>query len=190
MSINELTHISAIANFFHDQRYTDWFTTQGKREANKKIKEAMNQGTAVDLAIQALATQRVLGLPEPKKFKDEIASACKAWQTFIGTYEHDITGTQKEMVNEEQSLSGTFDFEFNGDEICDLKYATAIRPSYWVQLGGYRYLAGQSHRKLSVLRIDKSSDMYEYVVREDVEYLTQVFISTLNLYRFWQKESK
>lgn len=187
--MNEFTHISAIANFFHDQRYTDWFTDQGRREANKKIKEAMNAGTAVDLAIQALVTQQVLNLPTPKKFSMEIESACKAWIKFSEVYGHKVTAMQGTLNNEEQQLTGTFDLEFNEDEICDLKYATAIRPSYWVQLGGYRYLAGQRHRKLSVLRIDKNSDMYEYVVREDVDYLTQIFIGTLNLYRFWQKET-
>ncbi len=186
MPNSEPDHISAIVNYFHNQRYTDWFAEKGKREANKKIKEAMNQGTAVDLAIQALAMQRELGLPEPKKFQEEIASACKAWQIFIGTYEHKVTASQKTLVNEEQNIIGTLDFEFNGDEICDLKYATAIRPSYWIQLGGYSYLNECRNKKVSVLRIDKTSDMYEYVVREDVGYLVQVFISTLNLFRFWK----
>ena len=184
--MNEPDHISAIANFFHDQRYTDWFVDQGRREANKKIKEAMNAGTAVDLAIQTLSMLTEADLPQPKKFADEISSACKAWQTFVGTYEPRITASQKTLVNEEQNIIGTLDFEFNDDEICDLKYATAIRPSYWIQLGGYSYLNGSRNKKVSVLRIDKSSDMYEYTVREDVGYLVQVFISTLNLFRFWK----
>ena len=184
--MNEPDHISAIANFFHDQDYTDWFTTKGKREANKKIKEAMNQGTAVDLAIQTLSMLTEADLPAPKKFSDEVSSACKAWQKFIGTYEPTITARQRVVTNEQHNLIGTLDFEFNNDEICDLKYAIAIRPSYWIQLGGYRFLGGNVHKKLSVLRIDKSSDMYEYVVREDVEYLTNVFVSTMNMYRFWR----
>ena len=105
MSTNELTHISAIANFFHDQRYTDWFTTQGKREANKKIKEAMNQGTAVDLATQALVMQRILELPEPKKFSMEIESACKAWQKFTKVYDPKVTAMQSTLVNEKQHIT-------------------------------------------------------------------------------------
>ena len=184
--IAELDHISAIANFFHDQDYTDWFTTHGKREANRKIKEAMNAGTAVDLAIQSLAMLEEINLPKPVKFALEIESACKAWVKFQATYEPTITGRQRTIINEAHNLTGTLDFEFNENEICDLKYATAIRPSYWIQLGGYSYLNGGRNKKVSVLRIDKTSDMYEYVVREDVGYLVQVFISTLNLFRFWK----
>ena len=184
--MTELDHISSIANFFHDQDYTDWFTTHGKREANRKIKEAMNAGTAVDLAIQSLAMLEEIKLPKPVKFALEIESACKAWAKFQATYEPTITGRQRTIINEAHNLTGTLDFEFNSNEICDLKYATAIRPSYWIQLGGYRFLGGNTHTKLSVLRIDKSSDMYEYVVREDVEYLTNVFVSCMNMVRFWR----
>ena len=186
--MNNYDHISAIVNFFHDQDYTDWFCDKGRREANKTIKMAMGAGTEVDLAVQCLIKEG--RVHRPVKYSAEVESASKAFLEWNDTYEPEITGMQRTISNEEQKITGTFDLELNHNEICDVKYATAIRPSYWIQLGGYRFLSGNTHRRLSVLRFDKTSDMYEYVVREDVEYLTQVFISTLNLYRFWQREKK
>ena len=59
-------------------------------------------------------------------------------------------------------VAGTPDFIW-GKIIVDIKCSARISPTYFAQLGAYAFLSGRDVEDLAVLRLDKSTGLYEFL---------------------------
>ena len=168
--------ISAVSHYFKTEDYIGYVESTDKRSRNMAIKRAKLIGQRVDDIIK-------FGAEPDKKDKPEVHSAYKGWCSFVKNYNPSIQIGNR-FFNEELKITGELDLILNGDEISDIKCALHIFPEYWIQLGGY--LLVYPAKKVSIIRLSKTTDDYEYVVRENVDELKMLFVSALNLYRYWR----
>ena len=175
--------ISQVADFVKTEDFIDWIEKTEKRERTKRKNLALKIGTEVDGLIKGFVHNPIM----PTKMSAEVGSCFQAFTSWGENYSPSIV-TGERLFNKELGITGEPDLYLNNNEISDIKCSIAIRPSYWLQLGGYLLLPiGFEPKQVSILRLSKSDGSYEYKVRTDLENLKTLFISALNLYREFNK---
>jgi hypothetical protein len=176
--------ISQVASFIKTEGYIDWCDRTDKRTRNLAIKRAMKVGSAVDALIK-----EKIQLP-PDVFQDfksiEEENCLKAFCDWSNQNGHvNDVRVGKRYFSDTLKITGETDLETE-NEIIDIKCSLAIRPEYWLQMGGYCHLL-PNKTKVSILRLDKTTGAYEYQSVCDVERLKVLFVSVLNLYRYYKE---
>lgn len=161
--------VTEALNYFHEPWYIDWVHRVGRTEANRVKKSAMKIGTRVDELIKANGTPST-------KDKAEVHSCFSAFQKWLSTYSPLVVepGTRLLKSIEELEVTGEPDL-FVDDVLVDIKCSGKISPSYWIQVNMYRKLHG-STGKVAILRLDKHSGSYEYVVKDHEPFLCDVWL--------------
>lgn len=176
--------ITSIINYFVDPKLVDYRVKVGNRVANAAMKKAGNFGSMVDEAIRENWQSPTLPKPSP-----EGKQAIKAWQSWLNNYTPVELEFPETMFCDKLLVAGTPDFILE-DNIIDIKCSSSVKPVYFAQLGGYAYLQGLLKRKiggLGVLRLDKQTGMYEFVIASafglSVEDCVNYFLSLVYSYR-------
>lgn len=164
----EPTRITEVLNYFHQDWEIDWVCKVGKREANRIKKEAMAIGTRVDELIKKnpLSPDEFLG---PKKERQEIINCIGAYTKWLDIYKPKeiIPGTRLNATIDDYPVTGEPDLFVDG-VLVDIKCSSKISPNYWIQVNMYRYLQNRHtsmYDQVAILRLDKKTGSYEYVVQ-------------------------
>ena len=154
----EFERVTKIINHFMPQELVDYKVRVGNRVANAAMKKGGKFGTMIDEAIRKNWEN-----PVAEKVSDESKSALGAWNswatTHIGTRTMEFPET---YFSDSLLVAGTPDF-IMGNMIVDIKTSNRISPIYFAQLGAYAFLSGLPIEDLAVLRLDKSTGLYEFV---------------------------
>lgn len=173
--------ISQVSSFIKTEKYVEWCDKTDKRERNKAIKTAQKIGTEVDFLIKKSLEGESLPIIHDNA---EVLSCLDAFRRFDERNPNAMFVPGKRYFNESLKITGETDLE-SPDEIIDIKCSLAIRPEYWLQMGGYLHC--RDAKKVSILRLDKNTGGYEYQSVCDVERLKVLFVSVLNLYRYYKE---
>ena len=173
-----MIRITEVLSYFSEPWLVDWKLRTGKAEANRIGKASMRIGSRVDEVIKSccpiLNQTYIYSLPS--KEKDEVRQCLEAFNKWMNVYKPKevISGTRLYATIEGQEVTGEPDIFVDG-VLVDIKCASKISPSYWVQVNMYEYLNFMSKfpdgtiyfpRKVGILRLDKTTGSYEYVVKE------------------------
>ena len=181
-----MDRISQIVNYFHDDDYVDFVAKLGKREANAIFKRAMKIGSEVDSAIRS----EVNGLEVPAKLSPEARLALKGWESYKADHPNCKFKTLDRFSSLILNVTGEIDLlcEVHG-RLVSLKVASEIRPSYWIQEGGYCILLEEVNiivEEVEVVRFCKQVGIYEPKNTTKIAELKNLFLSNLNMMRFWR----
>ena len=167
-----MIRVTEVLSYFKEPWYIDWVHRVGRTEANKIGKAAMKVGNRVDEIIKAGGTPTTKDKPE--------VHACMAafnkWRS-IYTPLSLTNGTRLFKSIEEVEVTGEPDIFVDG-VLVDIKCAGKISLSYWVQVNMYRFLEGVEG-KVGILRLDKTTGSYEYVVKEYDPSLVAVWVGLM-----------
>lgn len=168
--------------YFSEPWLVDWKLMVGKAEANRISKSSMKIGSRVDELIKT-------GEKPTKKDKPEVHSCMQAfdkWRSIYTPLSLEI-GVRLFKSIEEVEVTGEPDI-FVDDVLVDIKCATKISPSYWIQVNMYRKLQGETG-KVGILRLDKTTGSYEYVVKDYDPSLVNVWCGLMRAMVYFKGES-
>ena len=167
-----MIRVTEVLNYFKEPWYVDWVCRVGKREANRVSKAAMKIGTRVDELIKSNGTPS-------SKDKPEVQCAMNAYAKWLHVYKPTliVNGTRHDTTIEGQEVSGEPDLFVDG-VLVDIKCSSKISPLYWVQVNMYSYLTNHLGR-VGILRLDKTTASYEYVVKDYDKSLVDVWLGLM-----------
>ncbi len=184
-------------NYFKEPWYIDWVHRVGRTEANKTAKKAMSIGSRVDELIKNRVNGEFTG--KTKKDSQEVLNCCQAFKKWEEVYKPtSIVPCERYFASiEGEEISGEPDIMVDG-VLVDIKCSAKISPSYWLQVNMYRYLqwltppgfklTEDNRYKVGILRLDKVTASYEYVVKEYDPSLVNVWLSLMRAYVYFNKE--
>lgn len=166
----QFERVTKIINHFMPPELVEYKVRVGKKLANASMKKAGKFGTMIDESIRKNWEK-----PIAPKVSEESKSALNAWDSWarshIGTKTMEFPET---YFSDALLVAGTPDFILGGNMIVDIKTSSRISPIYFAQLGAYASLrpalfgGDKPTEDLAVLRLDKSTSMYEFVKASDI----------------------
>ena len=187
--------VTEVLDYFKEPWYTNWVVRVGKREGNRVSKAALKVGTRVDEYIKTYAKGE-LGSAKRKE-KPEVESCLQAFEKWEKVY-------QPASIKPCTRLFATIDgIEVTGepdlmidDVLVDIKTSKHIDIKMWVQVNMYQYLSemrsayiGLTPPKVGILRLDKTTASYEYVVKDYDPSLVNVWCGMLRAFVVFNKEA-
>jgi len=168
--------VTEVLNYFLEPWVLDWTLKVGKKEANRIKKESMKIGTRVDEIIKKECVESSHIPTQYKKESQEVQNCLIAYRKWADVYKPKsiIPGTRLNAVVDGVAVTGEPDL-FVDDVLVDIKCSSKISPSYWVQVNVYKYLqvkqwsdpsAEMVKGKVAILRLDKVTGSFEYVVKD------------------------
>ena len=166
--------ITEVLSYFHEPWYVKWVHKVGLTEANKITKASMKVGSRVDLIIK---NPTMLD----KKESTEVTNCLFAYKKWLDVYKpKSITPCARLFATiEGHEVTGEPDIMVD-DVLVDIKCSSKISLSYWIQVNMYRFLQGNLVDKVGILRLDKVTSSYEYVVKDYDPKLVAVWYGLLN----------
>jgi len=169
----EPIRVTQVLDFFKEQWYIDWVHKVGKAQANKIGKAAMKIGSRVDEIIKKECVESSHIQTQYHKEKQEVQNCLIAYRKWADIYKpKSITPcTRLNATIDGLEVTGEPDLIVD-DVLVDIKCAGKISPKYWVQVNMYRYLQDpfnsfrEPRGKVGILRLDKTTGSYEYVVKD------------------------
>lgn len=156
-------------NYFKEPWYIDWVHRVGRTEANKISKASMKVGTRVDELIKTALVPTIKDSPEVHS----CIAAFNKWRSLYTPLSL-VNGIRLFKSIEEVEVTGEPDL-FVDDVLVDIKCASKISPSYWIQVNMYRQLQG-STGKVAILRLDKTTGSFEYVVKDYDPFMCVIWL--------------
>ena len=200
-----MIRVTEVLNYFAEPWKLEWYAKNGKAYCNRVSKAAMKIGTRVDEIIKSCPTHSEKWDVEwfTKKNPEEVRNCLTAYTKWEAVYKpKSITPCTRLFATiDGQEVSGEPDLLVD-DVLVDIKCSTKISPAYWVQVTMYRYLDHIKHAdiavppetfkfngKVGILRLDKQTGSYEYVV-QDYDY-DKVFVwcGLLKAYCYFKGDS-
>ena len=180
----EPIRVTEVLNYFKEPWYIDWVHKVGRTEANKIGKAAMKVGSRVDELIKDSGNGWVAHKTSDSQ---EVWNCCKAYNKWVEVYKPGIVcpGTRLFATIEGKEVTGEPDIFVDG-VLVDIKCSSKISPSYWVQVNMYRRLQGKSMDKVAILRLDKVTASYEYVVKDYDPKLVSVWCGIMRAYVYFK----
>lgn len=174
--MSEPISITTVLDAFKEQWYVDWVCRVGKAQANRIGKEAMAIGTAVDETIKT-------GKSSPKvSLKPFVITALEGYKKWREVYQPKVIIPGKRLYSKHNDIAITGEPDLYVDDVLvDIKCASKISPKYWLQVNMYRFLEG-SQGKVAILRLDKNTGAYEYVVKDYDPKCVSVWCGLLDAY--------
>ena len=191
--------ITEVLSYFKESWYIDWVCRIGKREANRISKASMKVGTETDRIIKLSLDPNNEGVPV--KVTPEVKNCWQAYQKWKTTYEPKIitAGTRLYATIEGHEVTGEPDL-YVDDVLVDIKCSSKISPSYWIQVMVYLFLkflknhsvdfahGEASNYKVAILRLDKQTASYEYVVKDYDKTLVDCWVGLMRAFVYFKGE--
>lgn len=192
MPDREPIRITEVLNYTHEPWYTDWVLKVGKKQANKISNDAMRLGTTVDDAIKG---KTVSVHKNDKEFFNNCISAYKKWNRIYKPDSVVPMGRMNIHIKEKDLfITGEPDLLVNGNTIVDIKCSRAISLKQWIQVNMYSLLnmlcTDQPVMDIAILRLDKNTGSYEYVVKPYSQVLSDVWYGLAGYYVLSNKENE
>ena len=184
--------VTQLIDLFPEKELVEWQLRDPKK-AKQISEEAMRVGKAVDELVQRQYRMERIELPMPQDVSVE--TCWNNWQAFLTDHHNFLLTTysiQQELTAGE--YVGHPDFRRRLPEerrgIDDLKCATQIRPSHFIQLGGYAWLEMKglglpTPNWLGIIRLNKDRPGYEYLQLtrlSDIQTAIDAFLCYKRLY--------
>lgn len=168
----EPIRITEVLNYFKEPWYIDWVHRVGRTEANKVGKAAMKIGSRVDEIIKNSERPTAKDAPE-------VHTCIAAFDKWFSLYTPLVVdkGTRLFKLIDEVEVTGEPDIFVDGI-LVDIKCSSKISKSYWIQVNMYRRLHG-STGDVAILRLDKVTGSFEYVVKKHDPFLCDVWVGML-----------
>lgn len=179
--------VTSVLNYFTPPDLVNWYCKEGK-QAKKKSKTAKSIGTRVHNLIKEdweKGRYRITDYDSPA-----ILNCLEAYKNWRSIEKPNIISMEQTVWSDELGVAGTYDIQTHNSfyRLIDIKTSDSIKDSYWIQLAMYIYLAGlPSLTSMAVLRLDKLTADYQYVIKNYNEYYVKLFKGLLNYYRYCQK---
>ena len=175
--------VTSILGYFQSPDLVKWKLKVGAKEAKRISTIAMKRGTNVDEYIRKHAETG----EKPAKFKSNEEENCfKAYLQWRADYNPQGLSSATTLFDDESRIAGTPDLWMQ-DETLDIKCASAIRPTYWLQTEWYARKKGHGFK--SILRLDGNLSIYEYVRVPVSDYHMKVFEALVTAFLYYnQKE--
>jgi hypothetical protein len=194
------TRVTRVLDYFQTPELVDWKIKVGKREAKRVSTIALKTGTRVHEACEQLL--KGVAFDDVLRAGDSIeaVNAVKAFDDWMSSYMPKGVKMEQTLFCDDRLIAGTYDLIVDSlDTLIDMKSSTRIGHSYWLQLGAYwSMLPGlmcDRPKYGAILRLDKTTGMYEYVRTETdempykIEALAAMYDEALSLYRFFNRPS-
>ena len=197
--MSEPVRVTEILNYFKEPWYIDWVHRLGRTEANKIAKASMKVGSTVDEIIKSCPTHSDVWDTEwfTKKNSEEVRNCLTAYVKWESVYKPKsiVNGQRLYATIEGYEVTGEPDI-FVDDVLVDIKCAGKISPSYWIQVNMYEYLSYMNnpkqqvydYRKVGILRLDKTTGSYEYVVKDYDANLVNVWCGLMRAVMYYKGE--
>lgn len=186
--MSEPVRVTEVLSYFYEPWAVDWMLRVGKKEANRIKREAMKIGSRVDEIIKN-------NLRSDKEQSKEVVLCLNAYDKWKAVYQPKsiVSGKRLFATIDGVDVTGEPDL-FVDDVLVDIKCSTKISPAYWVQVNMYNYLEGCSfggtnsvtHSKVAILRLDKVSGSYEYVVKNYDPNMVNIWCGLLKAYLYFK----
>ncbi len=183
--------VSTILDYFPSPGLIDWKVRVGKRESGAVSRKALKIGTIVDGYCEDDVNGK--GYSVKKKDTEEVRSCMRAWEEWKRDYPGVFSGlnqTQERVFFNDWGVAGTCDL-LSPTVLIDVKTSKRVSLAYWVQLAVYNREFKRAEKR--VLCLSKELGTYEYVecpAEYSQEYLEQVFVGMLNVYRYFKSEKQ
>ena len=195
--------VTEVLNYFKEPWYIDWVHRVGRTEANKISKASMKVGTEVDKIIK----ENVSGNYLPEKHKNkEVENCIEAYKKWFKVYQpKSITPcTRLYSTIEGHEVTGEPDLMVDG-VLVDIKCSSKISPSYWLQVNMYSILHNiqannldfdtvykllklKKPHKVGILRFDKITASYEYVLQDYSPSLVDCWVGLMRAFYYYKGE--
>ena len=178
-----MIRVTEVLNYFKEPWYIDWVHKVGRMEANKISKAAMKVGSRVDELIKANRT------PTPKD-KPEVHSCIAAFNKWKAIYQPKAITPYSRLYAtiEGVEVTGEPDIDVDG-VLVDIKCSSKISLGYWVQVNIYRFIEAKiTLPKVGILRLDKVTGSFEYVVKDYDKTLVDVWVGLMRAYVYFKGE--
>lgn len=189
--MSEPISVTTVLDYFKEPWYIDWVCRVGKKEANRVSKAAIKVGTSVDGTLKLLPYAPLA----PKKATPEVVNCVEAYKKWLGVYAPAsiVAGSRLYATIDGHEVTGEPDLMVD-DVLVDIKCSSKISPKYWLQVNTYAYLKRWQQSKVSleldildagkvaILRLDKKTGSYEYIVKEFSGECVRVWMSMLKAY--------
>ena len=185
--------VTEVLNYFKEPWYIDWIHRVGRTEANRVSKAAMKIGTRVDEIIKENPLNP--DASQHKKETNEVLVAMGAYQKWLEVYKpKSITPcTRLNATIDGVEVTGEPDLMVD-DVLVDIKCSSKISPSYWIQVNMYNLLRERhlpqpywaSEHKVGILRLDKVTGSYEYVVKDYDQKLVDVWCGLMRAFVYYK----
>lgn len=184
-------------NYFSEPWKLDWYAKNGKAYCNRVSKQAMKIGTRVDEIIKEKCSY-VPYLSDYKKDTKEVHNCLEAFNKWWRVYNPtSITPcTRLSTTIEGVDVTGEPDIMVD-NVLVDIKCSSRIDLKYWIQVNMYRSLKNSAHgldglviptQKVGILRLDKQTASYEYVLQDYSPSLCDVWVGLMRAYVLFNKE--
>ena len=183
-------------NYFAEPWKLDWYAKNGKAYCNKIGRAAMKIGSRVDELIKGQVSNQLLTL-DKKKDTIEVINCLKAWGKWQEVYQPKsiVPGTRLFATIEGVEVTGEPDI-FVDDVLVDIKCSAKISLAYWIQVNMYKFLSSEQSMygskvvegNVGILRLDKLTTSYEYVVKDYDARLVDVWIGMMRAMVYYKGE--
>ena len=190
-----MVRVTEVLNYFKEPWYIDWVHRVGRTEANKISKASMKIGSRVDEIIKEKLAY-VPYMADYKKESKEVHNCLEAFNKWWRIYKpKSITPCSRLYATiEGQEVTGEPDIMVD-DVLVDIKCSSKISLSYWVQVCIYWFmkhevwkkgLPSEASRKVGILRLDKVTASYEYVVQDYDPNKVSVWCGLMRAYCYFK----
>lgn len=183
-----MIRVTQVLDYFTPPELVDWKVDNGRKKANKIMRDAAKFGTRIDELIKT-------GNEPTKKDKPEVKSCYKAflkWKLIYDPKEIVVCTRLHGKINGIE-ISGEPDLLVDA-VLHDVKGTKAVRKKNWIQLNVYEELRRQNglkeSPKLRILRIDQTTESYEYPNAQPFDKsLVSVFGGLLSGYLYYKGDN-
>lgn len=171
---NKIVRVTEVLGHFKEGWYTNWMMAVGKKQASVVKKIATDIGSRVDELIKIHPSD-----PQPEADEViEIHNCVKAYKKWYADYSPKFVSGQNRITTNISGVDVTGEPDLLVDGIVvDIKCARKISPTYWIQIAMYTIMMGKGEgTNMAVLRLDKQTGSYEYVVRPFAQRFVDVWL--------------
>lgn len=173
--------ITSVLDYFTTKEMMDWALTIGKEERERIKTEAISTGKKVDEVAQAIMGGHPYDIANEGQAVKNCVEGFKRW---LNEEKPKISDWQVTLVDNEFGVAGTYDIRA-GNTIIDIKCSNRISPNYWLQTAMYaKILENPPVAHIAILRLDKLTSDYEYVVKPIDYKLVDIYKGLLDYYRY------
>ena len=177
--------VTTVLGFLEHPKLVAWKLRVGTKESKRKSTMAKKIGTRVDGMIRDHMTA---GKPFRFNKYDSVSvqNCVHAYEKWAVDYPCKCAeGSVK--FDDELGVAGTPDIIKEGCSVVDIKCSERISLNYWIQVAMYMKMMGMSG-DMAILRLDKFTGEYQYVVKPYDERYVSLFIGLLINYRYHNQE--
>ena len=174
--------VTEVLDYFQAPELVAWKLRVGTKEAGRISREAIKIGTAVDEHIKVSPNAVIATTSRNLETRNCIA----AYHKWLNLYKPEsvAVGERFTVLNEYPcEITGEPDLLIDG-VLTDIKCSKRISANYWLQVNVYAHFLG--YKRVAILRLDKESASYEYVVKDYDKSLVNVWLGLLRAYLYYK----